>query len=701
MKSSLQLRVAAAMSLLIAALTSAPVVAQPAVTVVEYYNKAIAAYFLTGRATEQAVLDGISDFQRTGVSFVATAAEGATAPLDSVCRYRIAIPNSNLGVPGQPFSSHFYGLTADCGTIAGYNFPNFYNEGFDFAVERPNNGVCPASSPVRVYRALRNLTPVDVPNHRYSVSTTAYDEMLTRGWTGEGVVFCAKSAVPETPRTVFASSLLFEDRCAVPRVGSSPYTGRAYPDRQGTLADEKSWLRSWKDENYLWYREIPSLNSANYPTATSYYDALKTSVKVVSGVVKDRFSWWQSTAEYEQSAVSGASFGYGIRWSFVRNTPPRTLIAALVTPGSPAALAGVTRGDKVLSIDGVDLIYGNDVNTLNRGLSPQSNGESHRFVLQPADGSALRDVTLVAGTIITEPVPVQGVIDTPTGKVGYVALTTFSTNSTEAALVNTFAGLSNARVNDLVLDLRYNGGGLVAISSQLAYMIAGPARTAGKVFSRDKFNDKLPYGIFGTRPSDVQTPFYTTTQGRSVAAGQPLPTLNLGRVFVLTSASSCSASESLINGLRGINVEVVTVGSTTCGKPYAFYPWDNCGTTYYSIQISAANDKGEGDYIDGFPATCAASDDLTRVLGDVSEGQLAAALSRRANGSCAAVATEATAKRRTGMDDADPQAVRLPFNPAEELLIVERPDRPAVTPAWRTELPKIQPATPRRLGDVR
>lgn len=682
----------------IGAMSASTAASAQTVTVVEYYNKSTALYFITGRASEQTALDGIADFQRTGMSFTAVDASGAVnAPLDRVCRYRIA-------VPGSPFSTHFYGPTSDCNTIASYNLSNFFNEGYDFAIEKPNGaGVCPANAPVAVYRSFRKLSPVDISNHRYTVSAASYAEMTRRDWTGEGVVFCVASATQETPRTVLASSLTFEDSCEVPRVGSSPYTGRTYPDRQGTLADQKNWLRSWKDENYLWYRELPVLNSAAYGTATSYYDALVTPVRIPDSTVnpslKDRFSWWQSTAAYEQSAVGGASFGYGIRWSFVSTFPPRKLIVATVTPNSPAAVAGVQRGDSVLSIDGVDLVYGNDVNTLNRGLSPSASGETHRFVLAPAVGGTNRDVQLTATSVVTEPVPVSGVAQTPTGKVGYVALTTFSTNSAEAALVNAFAGLQATGVSDLVLDLRYNGGGLVLISSELAYMIAGPSRTAGKVFSRDKFNDKLPYGIFGNSPADVQTPFHATTQGRSVTAGQPLPTLNLGRVFVLTSPSSCSASESLISGLRGIDVEVITVGGTTCGKPYAFYPWDNCGTTHYSIQITAANHKNEGDYVHGFAATCAANDDLTRQLGDVQEGQFAAALSRRATGVCAPVEASSAVKRSIDADSA--LGLQELVNPLEQMAIKERPGHEAVNRDTAKSLPGITPRKPALLGEYR
>ena len=76
--------------------------------------------------------------------------------------------------------------------------------------------------------------------------------------------------------------------------------------------------------------------------------------------------------------------------------------------------------------------------------------------------------------------------------------------------------------------------------------------------------------------------------------------MNLSRVYVLTGGTTCSASESIINGLRGVDVEVIQIGSTTCGKPYGFYPEDNCGTTYFSIQFKGVNAAGFGDYADGF-----------------------------------------------------------------------------------------------------
>jgi carboxyl-terminal processing protease len=621
-------------SVFLALLSGQTAHAQSTVTVVEYYNKSVAAYFLTGRSAEQSALDGNADFQRTGMSFQATAAAGATASLDPVCRYRIALANSTL-------SSHFYGLSADCALIASFNQANFVNEGLDFAVEKPVAGVCPASSPSPVYRALRKQTPVDTPNHRYSVGRLDYQEMLNRGWDGEGIVFCVNNVTPQTPRASFVASAAVEDRCVAPRIGSSPITGVAFPDRQGTIEDEKNWLRAWIDETYLWYREVPSVDLAQFGDTASLFPVLKTPARVITGRAKDEFHFTRTT-EAAEALSSGTSYGYGVDWNAIRSTAPRDWVASVVAPDSPAALAGVKRGDRIMAIDGVDFVNVNSaagLAVLNRGLYPPTIGESHSFSLLSPGDSAARTVTLASAALQTKSVTTAGTISTPTGRVGYVAFQTFSPYSSEAALADAFAGLQAAGVSDLVLDLRYNLGGLLYVAGELSYMIAGPSRTNGKYFEKSVQNDKSPFGT----QSDT-TPFFSSAYGFSLSPGTPLPTLNLGRVFILTSASSCSASEAVINGLRGIGVEVILVGSTTCGKPYGFFPTANCGTTYYSIQFTGRNFKGEGDYINGFEPTCAASDDLTKQLGDPTEKQLAAALTRRSTGVCAPISADSAAQ---------------------------------------------------------
>ncbi|RYY92401.1 MAG: peptidase, partial [Alphaproteobacteria bacterium] len=248
--------------------------------------------------------------------------------------------------------------------------------------------------------------------------------------------------------------------------------------------------------------------------------------------------------------------------------------------------------------------------------------------------------------LVEQPVNRYAVLPTPTGNVGYILLNTFSPYSTEKALVDTIASMKTQGVNDVVLDLRYNGGGLLAIASQLSYMVAGPTRISGHVFERLRFNAAAGNSNPVNGATNSPTPFYTSGLGFSVSNGAAISTLDLPRVFVLSTSRTCSASESVINGLRGIDVEVIQIGGTTCGKPYGFYPDDNCGETYFTIQFQGVNDKGFGEYPDGFAPSntstanavkvngCAVADDFSRELGDTSEAMLAAALSYRANGTC-------------------------------------------------------------------
>jgi hypothetical protein len=256
--------------------------------------------------------------------------------------------------------------------------------------------------------------------------------------------------------------------------------------------------------------------------------------------------------------------------------------------------------------------------------------------------------------VVETPVNRQAVLTTPSGKVGYMLFNTFSPFSSEKAVVDAMAAFKAEGVSDVVLDLRYNGGGLLAVASQLSYMVAGNARTAGRHFERLRFNAAAGTSNPVSGGANAPTPFYSTGLGFSVTQGTAIQSLDLPRVYILSTSSTCSASESVINGLRGIDVEVVLIGATTCGKPYGFYPADNCGETYFSIQFQGVNDKSFGDYADGFAAQnspaqfpvkipgCAVADDFTRELGDPAEAMLAAALGHRANGTCPAPPTSST-----------------------------------------------------------
>ena len=206
----------------------------------------------------------------------------------------------------------------------------------------------------------------------------------------------------------------------------------------------------------------------------------------------------------------------------------------------------------------------------------------------------------------------------------------------EAQLVEAVNYFKTQGIDDLVLDVRYNGGGYLYIASELAYMIAGPTRTQNKVFEQLSFNAK--------RVADNNDPGARETfRASSRTTGSPLPDLNLSRVYVIAQSGTCSASESIINGLRGVDVDVRLIGSGTCGKPYGFYAKDNCGISYFPIEFKGVNAKGFGDYADGFVpngagptgiAGCSVADDLSHPLGDPSEAMLATALGYRSTSVC-------------------------------------------------------------------
>jgi carboxyl-terminal processing protease len=426
--------------------------------------------------------------------------------------------------------------------------------------------------------------------------------------------------------------------CAMPRTGIDPGTGSPYPDAAGTVMTEKLWVRSWINDQYLWYREVPaSVDINEAATPIDYFAAEKTPAKTPSGKDKDQFHFVKDTAAWQAQSMGGVEAGYGVGWELIANKPPRNLVVAFIKPGSQADMAGLKRGAKITTIDNVDVENGDDVDTLNEGLSPTALNAAHTFEVIDPGQTAPRAVTLTSSMIAIAPVETLRTIDDGQGhKVGYLHFTDHI-KPAEAALYNAFQTLSTDGVTDLILDMRYNGGGLLAIASELAYMIAGPDRTSGKTFETLSFNDKH-------NDENETESFLNASLGfvpDLLKAKLALPVLKLSRVFILTGADTCSASESVMNSLAGIDVQVIQIGDTTCGKPYGFLPADNCGTTYFAIQFQGVNQKRFGDYADGFvPGQifpgCVVADDFGHALGDPAEARVAAALAYRANGSCPA-----------------------------------------------------------------
>jgi carboxyl-terminal processing protease len=463
------------------------------------------------------------------------------------------------------------------------------------------------------------------------------------------------AAAGSTGTTTIDASSLSAQQCAA----DNPYLADASATTTtGTLTTEKTWMRAYINEAYLWYDQVPtvdaaaadysgsmtSLDSAGVPLPLSnYFEALKTKSKTSSNALTDKFSFTYPTAAWNRFSQSGVTFSYGIEWTAINRYAPRDWRIAIVRPGSPAASLGLQRGDTLVTVDGVDFANTTDLDTLNNGLFPTSStthtltftrdGLTDPFSVQIAPSSR----------VVIDPVPLTTVIANGSHTVGYLHFTDHIASS-EAKLIEAVNTFKAQGVTDLVLDLRYNGGGLLRVASEMAYMIAGPTRVSGKYF------EKLKYNANRTKENAYDPmPFYDTScifdSNYDCTNVQTLPTLNLARVYILTLDSTCSASESIINSLSGIDVEVILIGDTTCGKPYGFSAKDNCGVSYFPIEFQGINFKGFGDYADGFSPVssnagganlvgCRTGDDPDAALGSTSERMLATALQYITDGTC-------------------------------------------------------------------
>jgi len=399
----------------------------------------------------------------------------------------------------------------------------------------------------------------------------------------------------------------------------------------GTVADEKKWIRAYMNERYLWYRDMPKLNAddARYNVSTNgalnlvravanyFYDSL-TPLRTATGSAVDKFSFLIDTASWN-GFVGSTDLGYGWMVKSSSATGVRVVTVSYVYPGTPAMASGIQRGDQIISIDGA---LASDASTpvvavFSEGLSP-TRAAAHTFVLSRA-GTTLSK-TLLASAVSLQQAEYK-VLTTSKGKLGYLLFNSHVPGA-ETLLVQAMTSFKQQGITDLVVDMRYNSGGYLAIANALAYSVAGSARAQGQTFEMARFSDKR------------STENYAMKFSGQGLGNQVYPSLSLSKIYVLVSGSTCSASESFINGLRGVDVQVELIGSTTCGKPYGFYPQDNCGLTYAGMELEGVNAKGEGGFSDGMAPQCAAKDDLNHALGDPAEGMLSVALQRMQGLSC-------------------------------------------------------------------
>ncbi len=390
------------------------------------------------------------------------------------------------------------------------------------------------------------------------------------------------------------------------------------PPQSCSIVSQKAWLRDYLDEWYFWYADSPRPDAAQFGSVAAYFDAMLSPGRPPV-FPADRWSRSESTESFNRFFGDGATLGYGLSVAGLEVTgqPQRALYVRWVEALSPAAAAGVQRGDELLAINGrgaAEMIASDDYSL----LSPVNVGDSVTLRLRRAGQE--RSVVLAAAVFALTPVSGAAVVSSPQGrKLGYLVVKDMISQA-QTPLEMAFAAFQSAGVHDLVLDLRYNGGGLVSTGAALASLVAGQ-RGAGRIYARLLYNDKR-----------------AGTNNQSFAFSTPAAGLGLRRVIVMMGPRTCSASEQLINGLLGAGVEVLGVGDTSCGKPVGFLPADACGQTYSVVNFESVNALNEGRYFDGLDPTCPVAEDFRVPMGSAGDPLWSAAVQLADQGSCPATA---------------------------------------------------------------
>lgn len=366
------------------------------------------------------------------------------------------------------------------------------------------------------------------------------------------------------------------------------------------------------EDEYLWYSDLPSVDL----TDQNYAD-LYTLLGKLRKVPEDRFSNLANAINQSRRYQQGVSGTFGFRYT-IRNEEPLEIRITSVDDFSSVAEAGIKRGDQVIAIND-QLIATMDANSFSEVLfADRRLGVQHNLSILHPDGSE-GEYQITRTEHELSPVRQQRIFDDfDSGRrVGYVQVEEFI-GRTATQLPELRAGFVNEAIDDLILDLRYNGGGYVSVSRDLASSVYGQSQSQD-IYTVLRYNDK-------NRANDITFPFLQFSDALT----------SLQRVFILTTSSTCSASEEVINGLRPF-MEVVTIGTTTCGKPYASTQFELIpGLVNLNIlDARSVNASGEGDFYNGLAPVCEVQDDPVLPFSDPNESLIGAALFYAENNRCA------------------------------------------------------------------
>ncbi|MDZ7894248.1 MAG: S41 family peptidase [Sphingobium sp.] len=399
-----------------------------------------------------------------------------------------------------------------------------------------------------------------------------------------------------------------------------------------SLVERQRWAEAQLREWYLFPDTLPaSLSPAGYSTVQDYVDALTATARSQN---KDRyFTYLTSIAEENAFYASGSSAGFGFRIAL--DSGSRRLFIIESFENTPALNAGMDRGTEILAIgtspatlrNVSDIIASEGSAGLSNALGPSTAGTSRTFRIADASGS--REVSVTKADYDIAPVSSRygtKILDDGGRRVGYVNLRTFISTA-DGGLRSAFAQFRSAGVTDIIVDLRYNGGGLVSIAELFSDLLGG-ARSTRDVQSYTAFRPE--------KSAENETRLYAP-QPQSVAAT---------KIAFIGTGGTASASELVINAaIPYLHTNAALIGTNTYGKPVGQIPLDKavCDDRLRVVAFATQNSARQGDYYNGLAskveASCAAGDDISYPLGDPREASVRAALDFLAGRSCNRIAS--------------------------------------------------------------
>lgn len=394
------------------------------------------------------------------------------------------------------------------------------------------------------------------------------------------------------------------------------------PEPKSTLEEDiNNWIFDVMDEVYYWRLDFGT-PVALTSDPTEYFNSLLFKPT-------DRFSVIFPDYQELINALNGISLDPGYEFQLYRITDTDNVYAEVlyVKPNSPASKLDLKRGDAIVAINGKQITVNNFRDLL--GQTETTHTISPRRFDEEAEGYVSReDITITPVQFSEDPNFLDTIYTINNQKIGYVVYNFFAPGTDDditkydKEMDEIFGRMKTQNINNLVLDLRYNGGGFVKSAVNLASLI-GPGVTNADIFSKTKYNKFLETEVPSLR--NVQTAFLEKSQNLG-------NTLTGNRLYVLTSSGTASASELIINGLKPY-MDVFLIGDVTFGKnvgSIAIEDEDNPDNPYGLLPIIARsfNSLDQSDYSTGFIPNISLKENSERLraLGDVSEVMLRTAI---------------------------------------------------------------------------